>query len=145
MYMKNNLKKRPSNRRYPTRKCRKPDCQDEFTPSDARQIYCCEQHRVDYNNDKRKIKDSIDISFFKIVKKNRAILHKIKSSDFYKKALRVHKSLLEYEGYDFSKFHDILINPETNKEVHVCYDYGLEMIDVINQDFSIKNISDYDS
>lgn len=143
--MKNNLKKRLSNRRYAIRKCRKPDCQDEFTPTDARQIYCCEQHRVDYNNDKRRIKDSIDIYFFKSLKKNGAILHKIKSSDFYKREQRVHKTLLEYEGYDFSKFHKMLINQKTNKEVHVCYDYGLEMIDVINQYFSIKNISDYDS
>ena len=143
--MKNNLRKRPSNRRYLSRKCRKPDCQGEYTPTDARQIYCCEQHRIDFNNDKRRLKDNIDISFSKIVKNNRVILHKIASSDFYKKDLRVHKSLLVYEGYDFTKYHHILINQITKKEVHICYDYGLEMIESTNHYFSIKNTSDYDT
>ena len=142
--MKKELKKRTSNRRYPIRMCKKPGCQDEFTPSDARQIYCCEQHRIDFNNDRRKLKESIDISFLKIVKKNRAVLHKIASSYFYKKNGFAHKSLLEYEGYDFNKYHQKIINQRTQNEVHICYDYGLELIDPINQNFSIKNTLDYD-
>jgi hypothetical protein len=142
--MKNSLKKRTSNRRYPIRKCKKPDCQNEFTPSDARQIYCCEQHRVDFNNDRRKLKESIDIAFFKSVKKNKAILFKIASNDFYKKNLFVHKSLLEYEGYDFNKYHQIIINQATKNVVHFCYDYGLELIEPTKGNFSIRHILDYD-
>lgn len=142
--MKKELKKRTSNRRYPIRKCKKPGCQDEFTPSDARQIYCCEQHRIDFNNDRRKLKESIDISFLKIVKKNRTVLHKIAASDFYKKNKFAHKSLLEYEDYDFKKYHQIIINQRTKNEVHICYDYGLELIDPINQNFSINKTLDYD-
>ncbi|MBP8156794.1 MAG: hypothetical protein KAX93_00275 [Flavobacterium sp.] len=142
--MKNELKKRTSNRRYPIRKCKKPGCQDEFTPSDSRQVYCCEQHRIDFNNDRRKLKESIDIFFLRIVKKNRAILHKIATSDFYRKNKFAHKSLLEYEGYDFKKYHQLIINQRTQNEVHICYDYGIELIDPINQNFSIKNTLDYD-
>ncbi|MEY3500197.1 MAG: hypothetical protein RL308_1866 [Bacteroidota bacterium] len=67
--MKNKLKKRTSNRYYPIRTCKKPDCNEGFIPTDARQIYCSEQQRIDFNNDRRKLKESIDISFLKIVKK----------------------------------------------------------------------------
>jgi hypothetical protein len=137
--MEKDLKKRTSNRRYPSRKCKKPDCQGEFIPSDGRQIYCCEQHRIDFNNDKRKLKESIDITFFKNVKKNRAILFKIASRDFYKKNSYVHLSLLEYEGYDFDKYHQKIINKDTENDVFVCYDYGLELIDPIKRNFSIKH------
>jgi hypothetical protein len=67
--MKKELKKRTSNRRYPIRTCKKPDCNEGFIPTDARQVYCSEQHRIDFNNDRRKLKELIDISFLKIVKK----------------------------------------------------------------------------
>ncbi|MGO4817026.1 hypothetical protein [Flavobacterium sp. W22_SRS_FP1] len=142
--MKKELKKRTSNRRYPIRTCKKPDCNEGFIPTDARQVYCSEQHRIDFNNDRRKLKELIDISFLKIVKKNRAVLHKIASSYFYKKNGFAHKSLLEYEGYDCNKYHQIIINQRTQNEVHICYDYGLELIDPINQNFSINNTLDYD-
>jgi hypothetical protein len=71
-------------------------------------------------------------------------LHKIASSYFYKKNGFTHKSLLEYEGYDFNKNHQIIINQRTKNEVHICYDYGLELIDPINQNFSINNTLNYD-
>ena len=78
------LKSRVSNRRYPLLMCKKPDCRESFVPTDARQIYCCEQHRVDFNNDKRKQKEAINIFFLKKVKSNRDILRKIQSCAFYK-------------------------------------------------------------
>ena len=142
--MKNKLKKRTSNRCYPIRKCKKPECNEGFIPTDARQVYCCEQHRIDFNNDRRKLKESIDISFLKIVKKNRAVLHKIALSDFYINSGFAHKSLLEYEEYDFKKYHQIMINKITKNEIHICYDYALELTDPINQNFSIKNTLDYE-
>ena len=141
---KNIVEKRISNRRYPIRKCKKPDCQEYFVPSDSRQIYCCEQHRIDFNNDKRKLKEAINIFFLKIVKSNRAILNKIKTSDFYKENGYSTKFLLDHEGYDFSTYHRIIINKKTGREVHVCYDYALELIDAKQEFFSIKNTLDYD-
>ena len=141
---KNLIKRRESNRRYPLRKCKKPDCQEYFVPSDSRQIYCGEQHRIDFNNDKRKLKEAINIFFLKTVKSNRAILNKIKSSNFYKENGYSTKFLLDHEGYDFSTYHRIIINKKTGREAHVCYDYALELIDAKEEFFSINNTLDYE-
>ena len=141
---KNIVEKRISNRRYPIRKCKKPECSGEFIPYDARQSYCCEQHRIDFNNDKRKLKEAINIFFLKTVKSNRAILNKIKTCDFYKENGFTTKFLLDHEGYDISTYHRIIINEKTGREVHVFYDYALELIDAKQEFFSIKNTLDYD-
>jgi hypothetical protein len=140
----NTIKKRVSNRRYPLQKCKKPDCHESFEPSDSRQIYCCEQHRIDFNNDKRKQKEAINVCFLKIVKSNRDILQKIKNSDYYRKYGCIPKFFLDYEGYDFSTYHKILINDITGNDVHVCYDYTIELIDPIKQYFLIENTLDYE-
>ena len=141
--MKNNMiKKRVSNRRYPERICKKPDCQEGFVPSDARQIYCCEQHRVDFNNDKRKLKEAITVLFLKKVKSNEAILEKVKMSDHYIKQKGVHKRLLEYERYDFNYYHQKKINKKTGCEAHVCFDYILELVDSETQFFIITKTSE---
>ncbi|RAR48876.1 hypothetical protein [Flavobacterium lacus] len=138
------LNKRISNRRYPLRKCKKPECKEDFVPSDSRQIYCCEQHRIDFNNDKRKLKEAINIFFLKSANSNRAILKKIKTSAFYKKHGYAYKFLLDYEGYDFTIYHCIIINKKTGREVQVCFDYTLELIDAVEEFFSINNTLDYD-
>ena len=141
---KNILKKRVSNRRYPLRKCKKPDCQVNYVPTDARQIYCCEQHRVDFNNDKRKLKESINIVFTKKGKSNRDILKKIQSCAYYKKHGHATKFLLDHEDYDFNFFHQMFINEKTKREVYVCYEFTLELIDATHQYFLIKNTLDYE-
>lgn len=133
-------KRRISNRIYPIRKCKKTDCQEDFIPSDSRQIYCCEQHRIDFNNDKRKQKEAITILFLKKIKKNGAILKKILSSSYYKKHKCVNKSLLDYEDYDFNFYHKITINYSTGNEGHICFGFALELIDPINQIFTITNM-----
>lgn len=141
---KNTIKKRVSNRRYPLRKCKKPDCHEGFEPSDSRQIYCCEQHRVDFNNDKRKLKEAINVFFLKNAKSNRDTLKKIEKCDYYIENGYAPKFLLDHERYDFSIYHRIMINKKTGREVHVCYDYTLELIDPIEQYFLIKNTIDYE-
>ena len=141
---KNLIKRRESNRRYPLRKCKKPDCQEYFVPSDSRQIYCCEQHRIDFNNDKRKLKEAINIFFLKRANSNRAILKKIKTSAFYKKHGYAAKFLLDYEDYDFDTYHKIVINEKTGREVYVCFEYALELIDAKEEFFSINNTLDYE-
>lgn len=135
------LNKRVSNRRYPIRKCKKPDCQEDFVPSDSRQIYCCEQHRIDFNNDKRKLKDAITIIFLNKIKNNEAILKKIEKSEHYKKINGVHKPLLDYEEYDFKYYHEIIINEKTGNEAHVCFGYSIELVHPEKQFFVIKKTS----
>jgi IMP cyclohydrolase len=141
---KNTIKKRVSNRRYPERICKKPDCQENFVPSDARKIYCCDQHRVDFNNDKRKLKESFTVCFLKNVKTNRNILEKVKKSSYYKEKGYVSKQFLDYEEYDYKTYLQVIINKKTGREVHVCYDYTLELIDPISQYFLIENTLDYE-
>ena len=41
----------------------------EFIPTDGRQVYCSSQHRIDSNNDKRKVIDKIESDFKKKSKK----------------------------------------------------------------------------
>ena len=136
------VKRRVSNRRYPIRKCKKPDCQEDFVPSDSRQIYCCEQHRIDFNNDKRKQREAISLLFLNKVKSNEAILKKIVESDYYKKHEGVYKPLLDYEGYDFKYYHQLLINKFSGCTVHVCFGYTLELVDPKEQFFKIKIITE---
>ena len=139
---KNLIKRRESNRRYPLRKCKKPDCQEYFVPSDSRQIYCCEQHRIDFNNDKRKQKEAITLLLLNKVKNNEAILKKVKISDIYKEKKGVYKKLLDYEGYDFKYYHQIMINEETGFEAHVCFGYILELVDPTRQFFIINRTAE---
>ena len=120
---------RHSNRVYPTRLCEKPDCDLEFIPTDARQIYCSKQHQIDSNNDKRKIVDSIERDFTKTAKSNKMILMKIYNSKEYKMRGSIHYSILRYEGYDFNIFHTIKLEAETKREAKFCYDYGIWLFD----------------
>ena len=46
--------KRISKRQYPPKTCKQ--CGEPFIPTDARTVYCRDQHRIDFNNDKRKTK-----------------------------------------------------------------------------------------
>lgn len=126
--MKEIKRTRHSNRVYPPKLCQKPDCNLEFIPTDARQIYCSKQHRIDSNNDKRKIVDSIEKDFTKAAKSNKRILIKILSSEEYKTRCYIHYSILRYEGFDHDVFHSIKFESETNREVKFCYDYGLMLL-----------------
>jgi hypothetical protein len=129
MYEKKIIKRRISNRTYPSRYCIKPECNLEFIPTDSRQIYCSKQHQIDTNNDKRKIVDSIDKNFTKTAKNNKRILIKIDSSEEYKTLGYITGSILKYEGYDHDVFHSIKWESETNREVKFCYEYGLMLLD----------------
>jgi predicted nucleic acid-binding Zn ribbon protein len=43
-----------SQRRYPPEICFNPDCSEQFIPHDRRQMFCSDQCRINYNNDKRR-------------------------------------------------------------------------------------------
>ena len=128
---------RYSNRVYPPKFCQKPECNLEFIPTDSRQIYCCKQHQIDTNNDKRKIVDSIENDFAKTAKRNRQILIKIYSSEEYKRRGYITGSILRYEGYNHDVFHYIKWESETNREVKFCYDYGIMLLDSENNIYKI--------
>jgi len=129
MIKKIKVQKRISNRTYPSKLCKKEGCYVEFIPTDGRQVYCCSQHRIDSNNDKRKIVDKFESEFKTKAKKNRFVLKKISESAFYINENRVSKNLLIYEGYEFPIYHKKVIDKETNREILVCYEYGLILVD----------------
>jgi hypothetical protein len=136
---------RVSNRTYPPKLCKKQDCNLEFIPTDARQVYCCSQHRIDCNNDKRKLIDKFESEFAKKAKKNRFVLIKISESDFYKKRGYVEKGLLVYEGYEFPIYHNKEREKETDREILVCYEYGLILLDARKELYKIDLIENKNS
>jgi hypothetical protein len=140
--MKNKIQKRQrfSNRTYPPKLCKKQDCNTEFVPTDGRQVYCNAQHRIDSNNDKRKVIDKIESDFNKKAKKNKQIMIKIKGSVNYIKSGVTNKSLLLYEGFEFPIYHRKQIDSDTNREIQICYDYGLILIDAKNDNYIIEKI-----
>jgi hypothetical protein len=137
MYEEKVIKRRISNRTYPPRYCVKPDCNNEFIPNDARQKYCCEQHRIDANNDKRRIINEIEAGFTKRAKNNERILIKICSSPLYLKYKCINHWILEHEGYDFETFHYLEFDVETGFEIQFCYKHGILLIDAEKKYFKV--------
>ena len=137
MYEEKVIKRRISNRTYPPRYCVKPDCNIEFIPYDARQKYCCEQHRIDANNDKRKIINEIEEGFKKRAKNNERILIKICSSPLYLKYKYINRWILQHEGYDFETFHYLEYDEETGREIQFCYKHGILLTDAEKKHFKV--------
>lgn len=136
---------RVSNRTYPPIFCKKPDCNLEFIPTDGRHKYCHSQHRIDFNNDKRKVVDKFESEFKKKIKKNKIILKKIHESDHYKEQGVAPIVLLIYEGYEFSIYHTKEQEKDTNREILVCYEYGLMLVDGSKELYKIDLIENKNS
>lgn len=137
MIKKKTSRLRVSNRTYPPKLCKKQDCNMEFVPTDGRQVYCNAQHRIDSNNDKRKVIDKTDSDFTKSARNNKQILIKISKSLTYIMTGKVSNSLLEYEGYDHSIYHRTHIDGKTKKEIKFCYNYGLTLTESDQNFFKI--------
>lgn len=118
--------KRISKRLYDSIDCRKPGCKIKFKPTDKRQVYCTPQHRVDHNNDLRKIKNLKFENHNKILAKNQAILEKLffKLNEMPKK--HFHIDILRIENYSFGYMTDKSINEYTGNEIEWNFFYGLE-------------------
>jgi hypothetical protein len=131
------VRRRISNRRYPSQQCKKKDCQMSFTPTDKRQKYCCEQHRIDHNNDLRNLKAQPGIELDKKIQHNQTVLKKIfQALDTFKRTT-VGIDLLIYEKYDFAYYTEKQINTGTNMAVYWNYFYGLEGRDAQKTTFII--------
>ena len=137
MKKKNPKQQRVSNRTYPPKLCKKPDCNFEFIPTDGRQVYCNAQHRVDSNNDKRKIIDKFESDFNKKARNNERVMKKVINSKSFISSGRVSLTLLEYEGYDPSIYHISRIHEKTKREVKFCFKYGLALSESDKNYFNI--------
>ena len=118
--------KRISHRLYPSRKCKKTDCQIDFTPTSKREKYCCPQHRVDHNNDQRDLKAKPGIEFEKKLQHNQMVLKKIFEKLGALKLTCISADLLIYESYYFDLYTDKQINTKSGMEVSWNYYFGIE-------------------
>ncbi len=137
MIKKKISRQRFSNRTYPPKLCKKQDCNMEFVPTDGRQVYCNAQHRIDNNNDKRKVIDKIESDFNKLARNNKRILIKVSKSLTFLVTKKVSASVLEYEGYDHSIYHRSIKDNITKREVKFCFNYGLTLTESDQYFFNI--------
>ena len=118
--------KRVSNRRYLPKRCKKPECNAVFIPSDSRQKFCCQQHRIDHNNDVRKVSSKPFEDHIKKLKHNEAILKKayniLKATGNEKAVI----DLLRYEQFYEDCFTKFSKNDQTDQIVCWVNDYGIE-------------------
>jgi len=137
MVRKKKQLKRISNRTYPSKLCKKEGCSKEFIPTDGRQVYCCSQHRIDSNNDKRKLVDKFESEFNKAARNNKWILIKISENRSYLNSKNVTASFLDFLGYDHSIHHRIVVDEKTKREIKFCFNYGLTPVDSEKKLFKI--------
>jgi hypothetical protein len=128
-----------SSRIYPKRKC--PQCNEDFSPHDGRQKYCCRQHQIDFNNDKLKAKNKSDKKLIQGIKSNYDILKKVYASKLYMDHKKIMRDVLDYENYDYTQYHRKVVNKQTNNEILILYDYGLECINLQRGEFVIHQFN----
>ena len=129
--------KRISKRMYPPIPCK--HCGEEFIPHDKRQEFCHPQHKSDYNNDKRRITNAPFKELNARLKINEAILKKIHTRISEEKLNdSFHISLLQYERFDFTIFHERGENPGTKNEINWFFFYGLEAMNAEHKTFIVR-------
>ena len=126
--------KKKSNRIYPSKKCK--HCKNEFTPTDKRQVFCCEQHRIDYNNDKRLIKYAPIKAIITGLTKNDQILEKAYQYMTEKKKNSIDIDILNYDGFDFNIPTKISVTNAGN-QIEWQISFGLEGIEKETKLFKI--------
>lgn len=129
-----NTRKRISKRVYKERICKQ--CFEEFIPDDARKVFCCEQHRIDYNNDQRRIR------FAPLKDLNVRIVNNEKVLKKFYMVLQDHKQdllcidFLLLDKYDLTVPCETSISESGNK-IEWQLSYGIEGIDQKRKLFKI--------
>lgn len=126
--------KRISKRVYPNRKCKQ--CGDDFTPHDAREVYCCRQHGIDYNNDQRRIKEVPLKDLNKKLVQNEKILKKFYTALQDLKQEMLSLDYLILDKYDLNVPCETSISKAGNK-IEWQLSYGLEGVDQKRKLFKI--------
>jgi len=129
--------RRISNRRYSPITCSNPACGIEFVPHDRRQIYCEQQCRINFNNDKRHEENNSRFSDEKQSRLNRKILAAAWEKLINQKEKLVARINLEWDKFNFQTQASIKKNLKTGRNILWYHDYGLELIDPAGNLFEI--------
>jgi hypothetical protein len=126
---------RISKRTYPPRKC--VHCGDSYIPHDYRQLYCCEQHRIDANNDKRREENHTRFINEKKLRRIEKTLETLalRMKSWKIKTITIRDLLLA--GIDRI---DILVEQaqsDTNELIHWFYDFGIQAVNKEATEFKI--------
>ncbi len=124
-----------SKRTYPKRKC--PFCKELYIPADSRQVYCCRQHQINFNNDRYKKREAPIREQYLLLKQNAAILKKIKERLEQLGLDNVTKDLLVYEGFQREIFDHLNYSQITKQPIYWSLGYGLESKDSKSEIFII--------
>lgn len=135
------MARRISNRRYPERICKNPECGTTFEPHDRRQLYCEEQCRINANNDKRHFEENSRFRDGKQTRVNNQILNSIWQVLMDEKLKMVSKERLEWLGFNFDSQARHMKNNQTGRRILWYYDYGLEPVDKYGNIFEIHKTS----
>lgn len=130
------IHKRLSNRKYPRKNC--PQCSKSFIPTDRRQIYCCAQCRIDFNNDKRLTQDASALYFKKALIHNQRCLKKAYEVLIREKEDQINIEFLRYDGFEPGIYSQRNINETLGTTILWSLDYGIEGIDKNNSLVKIK-------
>ncbi len=113
-------------RKYPPRTCVNPDCALKFTPHRRNHIYCTEQCRINFNNDKGSEKKQTDHKLEKVIKNNEKILKKVLKSPYYQND-EIRAEFLYHEHFDFDVSSDSKLNKKNSQVIRWCHTHGIEL------------------
>ena len=125
------MSKRVSNRKYTSKSC--SQCKKSFTPTDRRQIYCCHQCRIDFNNDKRFRVEAEALLIKKGLLKNEKTLKYAYELLKLNLTKEIAIDYLIYSGFQPGIFSGQSINREIGTKVLWSLGYGIEGIQSNNK------------
>jgi hypothetical protein len=129
--------KRVSNRKYPQRECLKTDCKIIFEPIRKNQVFCCNQHRIDQNNDNAHAKEQQIRQLEKIYRHNEAVLKKLYIYMAKSNSKSISCDYLDIETYNHQFYTFKTLNENTREIIYWNYNYGLEIFDKNRKTFNV--------
>jgi hypothetical protein len=124
-----------SKRTHRERFCENPDCDTPFIPHDRRQLYCTEQCRINYHNDKRYMDNEERYRREEPLRKTDRDLETLMGSKFYKEE-RIKEEVLEDLELNLT-IGTLEKNILTGNPIRWYHSYGIELVDKENRLYTI--------
>lgn len=123
-------------RKYPPRKCANPECGEMFTPNRRNHIFCTDQCRINFNNDKSREKNLTDYALEKDIRKNEKILKKCLLSPYYTDD-QINMAFLVHDHFNFKVSSDNNQSKETDQVIRWSHTHGIELKNTNPKTFTI--------